>query len=166
MASFKAKFPVLQELFAKNHRGPFGSPPPSGARVKKFRTKDDMYDFRCSLFTLLRQSRPLPSYFPCFSLSHPSDPPLSATAEARLPASTAAQHIPALADPSLSVAAAALPERCLPTMAFITCDPVTDGCYVRAMRGERRRGRGTLVSALGLRYRERSPGNTLILELL
>ena len=35
MASFKAKFPVLQELFAKNHRrGPFGPPPPSGARVK------------------------------------------------------------------------------------------------------------------------------------
>ena len=36
MASFKAKFPVLQELFAKNHRGggPFG-PPPSGARVNK-----------------------------------------------------------------------------------------------------------------------------------
>ena len=33
MASFKAKFPVLQELFAKNHRGgPLG--PPSGARVK------------------------------------------------------------------------------------------------------------------------------------
>ena len=32
MASFKAKFPVLQELFAKNHRGgPLG--PPSGARV-------------------------------------------------------------------------------------------------------------------------------------
>ena len=31
MASFKAKFPVLQELFAKNHRGgPLG--PPSGAR--------------------------------------------------------------------------------------------------------------------------------------
>ena len=30
MASFKAKFPVLQELFAKNHRGgPFG-PPPAG----------------------------------------------------------------------------------------------------------------------------------------
>ena len=29
MASFKAKFPVLQELFAKNHRAP-----PSGARVK------------------------------------------------------------------------------------------------------------------------------------
>ena len=28
MASFKAKFPVLQELFAKNHRGggPFGPP--------------------------------------------------------------------------------------------------------------------------------------------
>ena len=31
MASFKAKFTVLQELFAKNHRGAFGSP--SGARV-------------------------------------------------------------------------------------------------------------------------------------
>ena len=32
MASFKAKFLVLQELFAKNHRvGPFG--PPSGTRV-------------------------------------------------------------------------------------------------------------------------------------
>ena len=30
MASFKAKFPVLQELFAKNHRGggPYG--PPAG----------------------------------------------------------------------------------------------------------------------------------------
>ena len=37
MASFKAKFPVLQELFAKNHRGgPFG--PPSGARVKTVNT--------------------------------------------------------------------------------------------------------------------------------
>ena len=35
MASFKAKFPVLQELFAKNHRGPFGPPPPSGARVNR-----------------------------------------------------------------------------------------------------------------------------------
>ena len=32
MESFKAKFPVRQELFAKNHRGPF-RPPPSGARV-------------------------------------------------------------------------------------------------------------------------------------
>ena len=32
MASFKAKFPVLQELFAKNHRGSFG--PPAGARVR------------------------------------------------------------------------------------------------------------------------------------
>ena len=32
MASFKAKFPVLQELFAKNHgEGALG--PPSGARV-------------------------------------------------------------------------------------------------------------------------------------
>ena len=27
MASFKAKLPVLQELFAKNHRGLFASPP-------------------------------------------------------------------------------------------------------------------------------------------
>ena len=34
MASFKAKFPVLQELFAKNHRGGPLGPPPSGARVK------------------------------------------------------------------------------------------------------------------------------------
>ena len=33
MASFKAKFPVLQELFAKNHRGALWAP--SGARVKK-----------------------------------------------------------------------------------------------------------------------------------
>ena len=32
MASFKAKLPVLQELFAKNHRGG-GFGPPSGARV-------------------------------------------------------------------------------------------------------------------------------------
>ena len=30
MASFKAKFPVLQELFAKNHRGAFAPPPPAG----------------------------------------------------------------------------------------------------------------------------------------
>ena len=35
MASFKAIFPVLQELFAKNHRGEaLWPPPPSGARVK------------------------------------------------------------------------------------------------------------------------------------
>ena len=35
MASFKAKFPVLQELFAKNNRGgALWAPPPSGARVK------------------------------------------------------------------------------------------------------------------------------------
>ena len=26
MASFKAKFPVLQEIFAKNHRGAFWAP--------------------------------------------------------------------------------------------------------------------------------------------
>ena len=38
MASFKARFPVLQELFAKNHRGPF-APPPSGARVKRSQTE-------------------------------------------------------------------------------------------------------------------------------
>ena len=30
MASFKAKFPVLQELFAKNHRGDPLGPPPAG----------------------------------------------------------------------------------------------------------------------------------------
>ena len=30
MASFKAKFPVLQELFAKNHR----PPPPAGRGLK------------------------------------------------------------------------------------------------------------------------------------
>ena len=35
MASFKAKFPVLQELFAKNHRGALWAPP-SGARVNIF----------------------------------------------------------------------------------------------------------------------------------
>ena len=34
MASFKAIFPVLQELFAKNHRGALCPPPPSAARVK------------------------------------------------------------------------------------------------------------------------------------
>ena len=33
MASFKAKLPVLQELFAKNHRGGALWAPPSGARV-------------------------------------------------------------------------------------------------------------------------------------
>ena len=30
MASFKAIFPVLQELFAKNHRGGPLAPPPAG----------------------------------------------------------------------------------------------------------------------------------------
>ena len=30
MASFKAKFPVLQELFAKNHRGGAFAPPQRG----------------------------------------------------------------------------------------------------------------------------------------
>ena len=34
MASFKAKFPVLQELFAKNHRGgPLGPPAGRGLRL-------------------------------------------------------------------------------------------------------------------------------------
>ena len=33
MASFKAIFPVLQELFAKNHRRGALWAPPSGARV-------------------------------------------------------------------------------------------------------------------------------------
>ena len=32
MASFKAKFPVLQELFAKNHRGALWAPPPPAGR--------------------------------------------------------------------------------------------------------------------------------------
>ena len=35
MASFKAKFPVLQELFAKNHRGPFG--PPAGRGLSGYK---------------------------------------------------------------------------------------------------------------------------------
>ena len=34
MASFKAKFPVLQELFAKNHRGGPLGPPPAGRGLK------------------------------------------------------------------------------------------------------------------------------------
>ena len=32
MASFKAKFPELQELFAKNHRGALWPPPPPAGR--------------------------------------------------------------------------------------------------------------------------------------
>ena len=35
MASFKAKFPVLQELFAKNHRGALWAPPPAGRGLAK-----------------------------------------------------------------------------------------------------------------------------------
>ena len=35
MASFKAKFPVLQELFAKNHRGGPFAPPPAGRGLNK-----------------------------------------------------------------------------------------------------------------------------------
>ena len=38
MASFKAKFPVLQELFAKNHRGALG--PPAGRQVKGISARD------------------------------------------------------------------------------------------------------------------------------
>ena len=34
MASFKAIFPVLQELFAKNHRGALWPPPPAGRGLK------------------------------------------------------------------------------------------------------------------------------------
>ena len=34
MASFKAKFPVLQELFAKNHRGGPLPPPPAGRGLR------------------------------------------------------------------------------------------------------------------------------------
>ena len=36
MASFKAKFQVLQELFAKNHRGPLALPPPAGRGLRVF----------------------------------------------------------------------------------------------------------------------------------
>ena len=35
MASFKAKFPVLQELLAKNHRGGLWPPPPAGRGLKE-----------------------------------------------------------------------------------------------------------------------------------
>ena len=35
MASFKAKFPVLQELFAKNHRGALWALPPAGRGLSK-----------------------------------------------------------------------------------------------------------------------------------
>ena len=49
MASFKAKFPVLQELFAKNHRGgPLG--PPSGAR--------DIHEKKTTLHTYQANQRP------------------------------------------------------------------------------------------------------------
>ena len=36
MASFKVKFPVLQELFAKNHRGGPLAPPPAGRGLTDF----------------------------------------------------------------------------------------------------------------------------------
>ena len=60
MASFKAKFPVLQELFAKNHRGgPLG--PPSGARVKSTVCRSS----RFMLFLLTTHIRPLLEYCSC-----------------------------------------------------------------------------------------------------
>ena len=46
MASFKAKFPVLQELFAKKHRGPFAPPPPSGRGLMYIFRKDDTNEYR------------------------------------------------------------------------------------------------------------------------
>ena len=55
MTSFKAKFPVLQELFAKNHRGGPLGPPPSGARVngrltreRSFKAELDAATFTCN----------------------------------------------------------------------------------------------------------------------
>ena len=61
MASFKAKFPVLQELFAKNHRGgPFG-PPPAGRGLRCslvsnrgacdlfLAVRASVFDHRCSI---------------------------------------------------------------------------------------------------------------------
>ena len=54
MASCKAKFPVLQELFAKNHRGALAPPPPppSGARVNK-RSLPDMWLLEGVIFQLI-----------------------------------------------------------------------------------------------------------------
>ena len=52
MASFKAKFPVLQELFAKNHRGGPLAPPPSGARVNiKSRDKNRFFESFSKILT-------------------------------------------------------------------------------------------------------------------
>ena len=42
MASFKAKFPVLQELFAKNHRGPLAPPPPAARGLIKQKQKQKL----------------------------------------------------------------------------------------------------------------------------
>ena len=43
MTSFKAKLPVVKELFAKNHRGPF-APPPSGSRVNRDHQRSMTFD--------------------------------------------------------------------------------------------------------------------------
>ena len=57
MASFKAKFPVLQELFAKNHRGsPLG--PPSGARVNIEKTLPDEQHVRPEFIFFATKTEP------------------------------------------------------------------------------------------------------------
>ena len=52
MASFKAKFPVLQELFAKNHRGAQRAPPPSGARVNCAQLAEGNISHTCKIVRL------------------------------------------------------------------------------------------------------------------
>ena len=52
MASFKAKFPVLQELFAKNHRRAPWPPPPRRARVNQINIPHFALIF-CSLLLIL-----------------------------------------------------------------------------------------------------------------
>ena len=64
MASFKAKFPVLQELFAKNHRGALCPPPPVGRGLKNIffvachKDIQDVLDSgnsnKCFFFVILR----------------------------------------------------------------------------------------------------------------
>ena len=55
MASFKAKFPVLKELFAKNHRGgPLGPPPQWGEGYPTWK------------YSRIRCVRPLP----CVAFKH------------------------------------------------------------------------------------------------
>ena len=65
MASFKVKFPALQELFAKNHRGAFAPPPPSGARVSKIGANRQLLHLKvdCSDFGPARDRGSLP-YLP------------------------------------------------------------------------------------------------------